>query len=156
MNTQKQHTLNEDIIKVSKPVRVLPTPCNNDPITTSRDRARQKFIDAGLTYNILNPSTLQDLIDCVNPYLDMLNTEDGENSCHLYADGWTFFKDDNKVIIGAEVYLNADYFKKRECVTFNVDGFIGMAGECDKRRTEAIVHGFNDWVVRNKFRMEEE
>lgn len=154
MISQKQYTLDGNTIRVSKPVSVLPTPRNNDPIMTSRDRARQRFIDAGLTYDILTPYYLQCLIDCVNPYLDVLNAEDGENSSNLYADGWTFFKDDKKAIVGAEVYLNSNYFKKRECVTFNVDGFIGMAGECDKRRTEAIVHGFNDWVRRMKGEIE--
>lgn len=44
------------------------------------------------------------------------------------------------------LYMNSHYFTRRECISFNRDGFIGFAGWADSKNTAPIVRAFAEWV----------
>lgn len=46
-----------------------------------------------------------------------------------------------------QAYLRLDgpYFKDRECVSFNPDGFIGFAGWADSKNVAPILEAFVEW-----------
>lgn len=43
------------------------------------------------------------------------------------------------------LYMNSHYFTRRECISFNKDGFIGFAGWADQRNTNPIIDAFIKW-----------
>lgn len=43
------------------------------------------------------------------------------------------------------LYVNGSYFKRRECISFNRDGFIGFAGWADSNNVQPILKAFNQW-----------
>ncbi|MBN3406370.1 hypothetical protein CF088_13975 [Clostridium botulinum] len=51
----------------------------------------------------------------------------------------------NKKIKHAFLYVDAHYFEKRECISFNADGFIGFAGWASDANVRPILKGFNRW-----------
>jgi len=56
------------------------------------------------------------------------------------------FKFDRKGMIEAYIKVNGAYFKKRECISFNKDGFIGFAGWADSGNLSPITNAFCKWV----------
>jgi hypothetical protein len=48
----------------------------------------------------------------------------------------------------AGLTCRAEYFDKREAVSFNRDGFIGFAGWGDTTNTAPILKGFTRWVAK--------
>lgn len=53
---------------------------------------------------------------------------------------------DTNAIKQAFVFVDGSYFDKRECISFNHDGFIGFCGWADDLYTMPIVRGFRTWV----------
>lgn len=45
----------------------------------------------------------------------------------------------------AYMYVDSHYFTKRECISFNKNGFIGFAGWADDKNRRPILIGFNNW-----------
>ncbi len=39
------------------------------------------------------------------------------------------------------------HFKKRECISFNSDGFIGFCGEMDSTNSQPIYKAFDKWII---------
>ena len=54
-------------------------------------------------------------------------------------------KKSNGSIICCFFYMNAYYFTRRECISFNRDGFIGFAGWADQGNTNPILRAFLKW-----------
>ena len=54
-------------------------------------------------------------------------------------------KKSNGSIICCFLYMNAYYFTRRECISFNRDGFIGFAGWADQGNTNPILRAFLKW-----------
>lgn len=52
----------------------------------------------------------------------------------------------NGAITEAYFFMNAHYFKMRECISFNRDGFIGFCGWADDENTAPVLEGFNEWL----------
>ena len=48
--------------------------------------------------------------------------------------------------ISAYIRVKSDYFKDREAISFNDEGFIGFAGWADDVNIVPVVAGFNKWV----------
>lgn len=53
---------------------------------------------------------------------------------------------DNGVVSSAFLYVDADYFKQREAISFNSDGFIGFAGWAGSSACEPIFSAFSEWL----------
>ena len=43
------------------------------------------------------------------------------------------------------IYMNAHYFTRRECISFNRDGWIGFAGWADDGNTNPLRRAFLAW-----------
>lgn len=48
----------------------------------------------------------------------------------------------------AYLYVSAHYFNKREAISFNKDGFIGLGGELSDSNIQPILYGFTNWVFK--------
>ena len=111
------------------------------------DAARQAFKDKGLSYSDLDMSDIEILRDMV---LKSLTSDEYKS---LFRGTYRI----NKRIIGKKVdskdrlkeaYIEcrADYFKKREAISFNSDGFIGFAGWSSSGNLAPIIKGFYAWL----------
>lgn len=52
----------------------------------------------------------------------------------------------------AYLYVDGDYFHKREAISFNADGFIGFAGGSSTNNCRPFLRGFELWLERMKGR----
>lgn len=57
----------------------------------------------------------------------------------------TLVKPTNGHITECYIYMNAHYFTRRECISFNRDGWIGFAGWADDGNTNPLRHAFLAW-----------
>ena len=46
----------------------------------------------------------------------------------------------------AFLFCNADYFKQREAISFNPDGFVGFAGWAASQSAQPLYDAFTEWV----------
>ena len=51
----------------------------------------------------------------------------------------------NGTLISCFLYVNSHYFERRECISFNADGWIGFAGWADQGNTNPILRAFLEW-----------
>lgn len=51
----------------------------------------------------------------------------------------------NGTLISCFLYVNSHYFERRECISFNADGWIGFAGWADQGNTNPILRAFIEW-----------
>ena len=136
------------------PKRELPQIRNNDPVKTKNDHTRQELIDAGLNYSICTIENLSMLSEYIDDALstfnkihqDMIMCVNRGSKCphgvHIWRSGADF--------VGAEITVNGPYFKDREAVTFNSDGFIGIAGWAADDNAAPFVEAFCAWVHKMK------
>lgn len=112
------------------------------PYEIMRQAARQAFADAGLTYAVLTPHTMQRLRTLVNDRMKSSGLIMGAFRCRqrgiIKQTPWGRF---------AELRCRADYFDNREAISFNTDGFIGFAGWADDTNVQPILEGFKAWVA---------
>jgi hypothetical protein len=102
--------------------------------------ARQIFRESGLTYN--------DMFD----NLPILEAEISRELGLLAESGGMVMglagKRDHRFVKGTRniecffLFVAGPYFKKRECISFNADGFIGFAGWASSENSEPIIKGF--------------
>ncbi len=105
----------------------------------TRDGAREFFKDSGLDYSVLSSKNLDRLRRIVNKELQDSGFFRGTFCCKPSFD---FQRDQS---YGA-LYCQADYFKKREAISFNRDGFIGFSGWASTKNVQPILKGFIQWV----------
>ena len=55
-------------------------------------------------------------------------------------------KNTNGSIKECYLYCNGTYFKKREAISFNRDGFIGFAGWASSGNSEPFTEAFKHWI----------
>ena len=104
----------------------------------TNNEARKLFIDLGLTYQdaFLNLEELKKELSktlkeysfekkCLNMTLRRSIKGNKKNQAFFRVDG--------------------PYFKDRECISFNPDGFIGFAGWADSSNSEPILIAFANW-----------
>ena len=60
----------------------------------------------------------------------------------IYYDSYT----ENGRLIWVEITVDGSYFKNREGITFNSDGFVGFAGWACDTNAEPFANAFIDWV----------
>ena len=119
----------------------------------NRDDARKKWKESGLDYSILSKENLYGLARRLNH--ELINFKEWKENCNVQS-AWIelhylkrnpfYCYQENGKLIWVEFTLDSQYFSKRECITFNGDGFIGFAGwACDKN-VQPILKAFCDWV----------
>lgn len=110
------------------------------------DEARQYFTDKGLTYEDITEGDILALVMLLNKHIKAAN-KSGETSVDTIS---LSRKIDikmrtNSTILACFLYVNSHYFTRRECISFNYDGFIGFAGWADQGNTNPILRAFLEW-----------
>lgn len=110
------------------------------------EEARQYFKNKGLTYADITEGDILTLIMLLNRHIKKAN-KDGETSTNTMS---LSRKVDikmktNGTILACYLYVNSHYFTRRECISFNYDGFIGFAGWADQGNTNPILRAFIEW-----------
>jgi hypothetical protein len=109
---------------------------------TSRDAARALFADAGLTYDVLTPDSVQRLRHLINTRMKASGLLGGTYRCRQRG---TVRQQNGK--LWADIRCVANYFpESRQALTFEPNGFIGFAGWADDKNVQPILDGFADWV----------
>lgn len=113
----------------------------------TRDNTRKYFNNLDLNYNIITEIDIRRLMNIVDrELLDYLDTDKGKQMnmrlSNLKKKDIKFNKDGLEY---AYLKIDGSYFKEREAISFNRNGFIGFAGSLDDDNTEPILNGFYEW-----------
>ena len=116
-----------------------------DPVCTNEE-ARAYFRNKGLTYDDIKDSDIAALTILLGQEYKKSN-ESGETSVNTeYLSKKIDVKHkSNGSIISCFLYVNSHYFTRRECISFNRDGFIGFAGWADQGNVNPILRAFLKW-----------
>lgn len=112
----------------------------------SNDEARQYFKDKGLTYDKVKEGDILALVMLLNKHIKraVKECEVSTDSIHL-SQKIDMLRKPNGSIIRCYLYLISHYFERRECISFNGDGFIGFAGWADTGNSNPIKRAFLEW-----------
>lgn len=112
----------------------------------SNNEAREYFRAKGLSYNDITEGELLLLVMLLNKELKAAakDNETSVDTIHL-SKRMDVKKKSNGAIISCFLYVNSHYFTQRECISFNVDGFIGFAGWADQGNVNPILRAFLKW-----------
>lgn len=112
----------------------------------TRDEARQYFKDKGLSYEKITEGDILTLVMLLNKHLKIANKENETSMGTMYLSKKVDMKrKTNGSLLQCYLYVNSHYFERRECISFNVDGFIGFAGWADPGNTNPILRAFLEW-----------
>ncbi len=114
----------------------------------TRDEARKHWTQSGLSYADLTLGRIQKLRDMIGAEMK----SSGLMSPSSRSEGT--FRIQRKISVwlqiggfGVGLYCRAFYFKDREAITFNDNGFIGFAGWADEANVQPILTAFVAWVA---------
>lgn len=112
----------------------------------SNDEARQYFKGKGLTYSDVSEGDILALVMLLNKHLKKANKdcETSMGTMHLSQKVDARYRT-NGQMLSCFLYVNSHYFQRRECISFNQDGFIGFAGWADQGNTNPILRAFIEW-----------
>lgn len=112
----------------------------------SNNEAREYFKNKGLTYADITEGDILALVMLLNKHIKKSN-KDGKTSVNTMSlsKKIDIKKKSNGTIITCFLYMNSHYFTRRECISFNQDGFIGFAGWADQGNTNPILRAFLEW-----------
>ena len=118
-------------------------------ITTSEE-ARDLWKESGLDYNVLTEKNLRVLAMMMERNFVKATVEGTfENRFYLSVSrqkGNRLYNMDTKEGAYAEILVDGPYFRDREGITFNRDGFIGFAGWASSKNMKPILSAFQEWV----------
>ena len=105
------------------------------------DESRQLFKELGLTYADAKYHTYL-LMEVLKTHL---KEHCKTSHIQMRLSKIVHFDDAKFANGGPYLYVNGDYFKRRECISFNRDGFIGFAGWASSSNLKPILNAFNYW-----------
>lgn len=116
-----------------------------DPVCTTNE-AREFFKNRGLSYDSIHEGDILILCMMLQKELKKSN-KTGETSVTTMtlSKRVDMKKKSNGSITECYIYMNSHYFTRRECISFNWDGFIGFAGWADQGNTNPILRAFLEW-----------
>lgn len=115
------------------------------PVCTN-DEARAYFSEKSLTYNDITDGQILALVLLLNEEIKRSN-KTGETSVSTMRLS-SVIKSKHKSngsITECYLFMNSHYFTRRECISFNKDGFIGFAGWADDGNTNPLRRAFLRW-----------
>lgn len=114
-------------------------------VCTTND-ARDYFKSKGLSYHDITEGDICVLVMLLNKHLKRSN-KTGETSVDTMrmSEKIDMTRKSNGTIISCYLYMNSHYFTRRECISFNIDGFIGFAGWADRCNLNPILRAFLEW-----------
>lgn len=111
----------------------------------TNDEARDYFKKKGLTYEKITEGEILMLVMLLNRELKKSNRSQETSVDMRLSEKIDMKKRSNGSIISCYLYMNAHYFTRRECISFNTDGFIGFAGWADQGNLNPIKRAFLAW-----------
>lgn len=115
-----------------------------EPVCTNNE-AREFFKNRGLSYDSVHEGDILILCMMLQKELKKSNKV-GETSVTMtLSKRVDMKKKSNGSITECYIYMNAHYFTRRECISFNRDGFIGFAGWADQGNTNPLLRAFLEW-----------
>lgn len=112
----------------------------------STNDAREYFKAKELTYDHITEGDILILVMLLQREIKKSNKtgETSVSSMSLSAK-IDMKKKSNGAIQCCFLYMNSHYFTRRECISFNADGYIGFAGWVDQWNTNPILRAFLAW-----------
>lgn len=115
-----------------------------EPVCTTNE-AREFFKNRGLSYDSIHECDILILCMMLQKELKKSNKA-GETSVTMtLSKRVDMKKKSNGSITECYIYMNSHYFTRRECISFNRDGFIGFAGWADQGNTNPLLRAFLEW-----------
>lgn len=115
-------------------------------LINQRDIAREVWSKSGYDYSVLNKNNLLELAYGIRTNLAK-HRQRFDMRLHYHRNGCPYYYHSEKGrLIWVEFTVDGDYFKDREGITFNSDGFVGFAGWASDTNCEPFVNAFTDWV----------
>lgn len=116
-------------------------------IPETTDEARALFADSGLIYADIDRPALDALVAFLD--IELARCRLGpETPCQssMRIRHRRMVRKGAGGIEAAELFVRAHYFDEREAVTFESNGFIGIAGWADSRNVRPFLVAFGEWV----------
>lgn len=115
-----------------------------EPVCTNNE-LREYFSAKGLTYDSIDEGDILILCMMLQRELKKSNKA-GETSVTMtLSKRIDMKKTTNGHITECYIYMNAHYFTRRECISFNRDGWIGFAGWADDGNANPLRRAFLGW-----------
>ena len=116
-----------------------------EPVCSNED-CRQRFAGYGLTYDDVTDGDILVLVMLLNREIKKSN-KTGETSVNTMSlsEKKIVKHKSNGAITECYLFMNSHYFTRRECISFNRDGFIGFAGWADDGNTNPLRRAFLEW-----------
>ena len=108
---------------------------------SSNDEVRKLISESGITTDSLTMKQAMELHDCLSESLSSSGCFRGSfrmNPLPLTNDKWKFMT------------CRSDYFDNREAVSFNRDGFVGLAGWASSENVKPIRQGLINFLSGDK------
>lgn len=120
--------------------------CRGFESVCSSDQCREYFKECGLTYKDITEQEILILVMLLRKELKDANKA-GETSVSTMrlSEKIDMKKRSNGSIETCFLYLNSHYFTRRECISFNQDGFIGFCGWADTGNSNPVKRAFLKW-----------
>jgi len=114
---------------------------------TINQRARKHFADLGLTYKDIGSKEFFGLVKLLDEILPKNEFTYFEMKVSKFPKGNApkIELDNDGSIKSAFIRCDGPYFKGREAISFNRDGFIGFAGWADTNNTRPFTETFIKW-----------
>lgn len=116
-----------------------------EPVCTN-DEAREYFAKKELSYKDVSDEDIYVLCKYLEQEYKISN-RNGETSVNTerLSKKVDIKRDEKGNLISCFLYVNSHYFTRRECISFNRDGFIGFAGWADDGNINPIKRAFMRW-----------
>lgn len=115
-------------------------------INESSILAREYFKELGLDYSKITEESLWKLREFMQDAMYPLLADKTYSMIKdLAMDKKIKSKFKKGLLIEAELYTNGSYFTRREAITFNEDGFVGLCGWASGCNRIPFINGFIKW-----------
>lgn len=113
----------------------------------TRNQAREKFKRLGLGYRHISRTRIYLLLAVLEEEFERSrnNPESMDNVSPRTKKKFVLKLDGDGGIEEAYLYMSGSYFKKRECISFNIGGFIGFAGWASDGNVQPVLRAFMRW-----------
>ena len=119
--------------------------CRGFETVCSTDEARAYFSNKGLTYDDITEGDILVLTMLLQKELKKSNKAKETSTDMSLSPKVDMKKRSNGTIISCYLYVNANYFTRREAISFNEGGFIGFAGWADVGNRNPLLRAFLKW-----------
>lgn len=120
-----------------------------EELKLTRDEARKHFDDLGISYESIKEIDVRKLSNILESELIDYFEHGGDHAKQMDMKVSKLRKKDMKFedgkLVSARIQIDGSYFKRREGITFNENGFIGFGAEFSDINVQSILEAFCKW-----------